>query len=184
MLGIGAVFVSVSVAPHRAGAQQTECLRCEYDIVWEDLEPTEMHRFDSNGETFRECEGASLDESPDVTFAAFSAPSRVDSHEGCHNDWVENSSCWDEHGDCGGGGMKLSHLQGEVDRLLSIIAVGAQSEDEDAVRQLENRIAGASALTVHLARRTIDLRNCDGDLITEWDLPLALLEPDGEADLR
>jgi len=147
-------------------------LRCSYTIDWSQPGGVEKHRFDSSGTTFRECTGALDQEDDPESVGGPSADARGtvysdDDHGSCHNNWVEESSCWDvPHAPCSDP-SEAAALVKEIDEVIRAYLLDPSDRTNDhAVKRIVELGRNLS-----LDGSTLALRNCGSTIVQEWQLP-------------
>ena len=172
---LGVIATAICALPSPSQAQ--ECLLCEYDIDWQDPEGTEMHRFDSRGSDYRECDASEEEQDEPAATGGPSHPERVpprsmESHDSCHNNWVEDFSCWDTpHGPCSIGDEAASIRDG----MYSLLQKFRSTPSPTSASELVSFVSSSKGLVITHDQGKILLIDCDGRTrLASWALPESL----------
>ena len=171
------VLLGAFLVPMKTEGQQVKCEKCRDEYYLEGEEMQVKHRFDSTGQSMRECQGLGEALSELVAEASrHSGPAlKHEDCADCHNDWSHGSSCIDPpHGPCWTEEYPVDYVSDAVDRTVK--ALGSENSELDATvaDALAAVLARVNTLTADRTSGTLRLSDCAGRVLAEWPLLAAL----------
>jgi len=168
LIGVAVFLGLVFVVPDQvlAEGEGEVCLDCDERAFYEQGEPIVKHRFDSSGGSPRWCE--EVGEEPDEG-SPTAGPVWDGGCSSCHNDWVQGMCMF--HDSCAEPGPVAT----EVDILVAALGSDGDGTDANPASELAIRISTISNLMPDHARGTLQLTDCRGKLVTEWNVPKTFL---------
>jgi len=173
LIGTVAVLGVLLLKPALAEAQTQRCEGCDERAFWEEGHAVVKHTFPGEGGLDHWCGDTGEDTTGEQILGG---PAKVyDECEGCHDEWIPgmcmfHDPCWSEDEPA------LASFEAEVDQLVAELVSGSEGETAKPAQELATRLARIPSFTVDRNQARLALNDCQGRLITEWNLPKLALD--------